>query len=54
MRVSLTYFINPSYTVVSYPNSIRDTRIRKKAAADKHVPMPVRVQAKLEFLELEG
>jgi len=54
MRVSLTYFINPSYTVVSYPNSIRDTRIRKKAASDKHVPMPVRVQAKLEFLELEG
>jgi len=54
MRVSLTYFINPSYTVVSYPNSIRDTRIRKKSAVDKHTPMPVRVQAKLEFLELEG
>jgi len=54
MRVSLTYFIHPAYTVVSYPNSIRDTRIRKKSNVDKHVPMPVRVQAKLEFLELEG
>jgi hypothetical protein len=54
MRIGLTYFINPSYTVVSYPNSIRDTRIRKKSNVDKHTPMPVRVQAKLEFLELEG
>lgn len=54
MRVSLTYFINPAYTVVSYPNSIRDTRIRKKTNVDQHVPMPVRVQAKLEFLEMEG
>jgi hypothetical protein len=54
MRVSLTYFIHPAYTVVSYPNSIRDTRIRKKSNVDRHLPMPVRVQAKLEFLELEG
>lgn len=53
-RVSLTYFIHPAYTVVSYPNSIRDTRIRKKSNVDKHTPMPIRVQAKLEFLELEG
>ena len=54
MRVSLTYFIHPTYTVVSYPNSIRDTLVRKKAASDSLVPLLVRVQAKLEFLEQEA
>jgi hypothetical protein len=53
MRVSISYLMHPTYTVVSYPNSVRDTRIRKKTNVDVHTPMPVRVQAKLEFLELE-
>lgn len=54
MRVSVSYFINPSYTVVSYPNSIRDTLVRKKSNQDSLVPLLVRVQAKLEFLEQQG
>lgn len=50
-RVALTYFINPTYIVISYPNSIRDTRILKKQPAEKFISLPVRVQAKLEFLK---
>lgn len=50
-RVSFSYFINPSYIVVSYPNSIRDTRVITKRPTDTFVPLPVKVQAKLEFLE---
>lgn len=49
-RVSFTYFINPSYTVASYPNSIRDTKTRKKSPTEQLTPLLVRVQAKLEFL----
>lgn len=51
-RVSFTYFINPSYVVVSYPNSIRDTQVLFKKPAAEVVSLPVRVQAKLEFLEV--
>lgn len=50
-RVSFTYFMNPSYIVISYPNSIRDTKIITKKPTDTFVPLPVKVQAKLEFLE---
>lgn len=53
-RVSFSYFIHPSYTVVSYPNSIRDTKVRKKSPTEAFVPMLVKVQAKLEFLEPQG
>lgn len=49
-RVSFTYFINPSYIVISYPNSIRDTKIIKRLPAEVQLSLPVRVQAKLEFL----
>jgi hypothetical protein len=50
-RCSITYFMHPTYTVVSYPNSVRDTQIIKKRPTDKFIHLPVRVQAKLEFLE---
>lgn len=50
-RVSFTYFIHPSYIVISYPNSIRDTKVITKRPSDTFVPLPVKVQAKLEFLE---
>jgi len=50
-RVSFTYFIHPSYVVISYPNSIRDTKVITRRPADTFVPLPIKVQAKLEFLE---
>ncbi len=49
-RVSFTYFIHPTYTVASYPNSLRDTKTRKKSPTEQLTPLLVRVQAKLEFL----
>lgn len=52
-RASFSYFINPSYVVVSYPNSIRDTKIITGRPTDVFTPLPVRVQAKLEFLEVK-
>jgi len=52
-RVSFSYFINPSYIVVSYPNSIRDTKIITGRTTDTFTNLPVRVQAKLEFLEVK-
>lgn len=51
-RVSFSYYINPSYVVVSYPNSIRDTQTLRKRPTEEFIALPVRVQAKLEFLEL--
>lgn len=53
-RVSFSYFINPSYLVISYPNSIRDTKIIFKRPTDPHVSLPVRVLAKLEFIRAGG
>ena len=53
-RVTFTYFINPSYTVVSYPASIRDTKTRKKQTSEQLTSLLVRVQAKLEFLSLQA
>lgn len=53
-RVSFTYFIHPTYTVASYPNSIRDTKTRKKSPTEQLTPLLVRVQAKLEFLSPQG
>lgn len=49
-RVSFTYFVNPTYLVISYPNSIRDTKILKRRPTEKDLSLPVRVQAKLEFI----
>ena len=50
-RVSFTYFINQTYTVISYPHSIRDTRTKVKSTTDSHSLLPVKVSCKLEFLE---
>jgi hypothetical protein len=52
-RVSFSYYIHPTYTCVSYPNSVRDTHVLRKSATDKLVPMPIQIQAKLAFLELQ-
>jgi hypothetical protein len=49
-RVTFTYYINPTYTIISYPNSIRDTKVMRKASEQSHQPLLVRAQAKLEFL----
>ena len=49
-RVTFTYYINPTYTIISYPNSIRDTKVMRKASTQSHQPLLVRAQAKLEFL----
>lgn len=49
-KFSFTYYIHPTYTVVAFPNSVRDTHIRKKSLDEKNAPLPIRVQCKLEFL----
>lgn len=47
---SVTYFINPRYVVTNYPNSSRDTWLRKKRPAPELQLHSVHVQGKLEFL----
>lgn len=49
-KFSFSYFMHPTYTCVSFSNSVRDTHIRKKSLVDRTVALPVRVQCKLEFL----
>ena len=52
-RVGLSYYMHPTYTCVSYPNSVRDTHNRVKTPVDKLLPMPIQIQAKLAFLEAQ-
>jgi hypothetical protein len=49
-KFAFSYYAHPTYTCVAFPNSVRDTHIRKKSPVEKNAPMPVRVQCKLEFL----
>ena len=49
-KFTFTYYAHPTYTCVAFPNSIRDTHIRKKSVNERIAPLPVRVQCKLEFL----
>lgn len=49
-RLSVSYYINPSYVAVSFPKTVRDSRSNRKAVEDYHIPLPLNFQAKLEFL----
>jgi len=49
-KFTFSYYAHPTYICVAFPNSVRDTHIRKKSPVDRHAPLPVRVQCKLEFL----
>jgi len=50
-KYTFSYYIHPSYTCVGFPNSVRDTHVRFKQTSEVNTPLPVRIQAKLEFLE---
>ena len=50
-KFTFSYYIHPSYICVGFPNSFRDTHVRFKQQSDVNTPLPVRIQAKLEFLE---
>jgi len=47
-KISVAYYINPSYVVINHPHSIRDTFVRKNAA-EIPSPMPVQVECKMEM-----
>lgn len=49
-KFTFSYYIHPSYICIAFPNSFRDTHVRFKKPADVNVPLPVRIQCKLEFL----
>lgn len=49
-KFTFSYYAHPTYVCVAFPNSIRDTHIRKKSVTERIAPLPVRVQCKLEFL----
>jgi hypothetical protein len=50
-KFTFSYYIHPSYICVGFPNSVRDTHVRFKQQAEVNTPLPLRIQAKLEFLE---
>lgn len=50
-KFTFSYYIHPSYICVGFPNSVRDTEVIFKRQDEKHTPLPIRIQAKLEFLE---
>jgi hypothetical protein len=49
-RLSISYYMNPSYVAVSFPKTVRDSRAIAKSPDDYHIPLPLNFQAKLEFL----
>lgn len=49
-RISVSYYMNPSYVAVSFPKTIRDSRATAKSPDEYHIPLPLNFQAKLEFL----
>lgn len=50
-KFTFSYYIHPSYICVGFPNSVRDTHVKFKQVSDVNTPLPIRIQAKLEFLE---
>ena len=50
-KFTFSYYIHPSYICVGFPNSVRDTHVRFKQTSEVNTPLPIRIQAKLEFLE---
>tara|TARA_Y100000592_G_scaffold38382_2_gene60743 strand:- start:14836 stop:15639 length:804 start_codon:yes stop_codon:yes gene_type:complete len=50
-KFTFSYYIHPSYICVGFPNSVRDTHVRFKQTVEVNTPLPIRIQAKLEFLE---
>lgn len=53
-RITVVYYMNPSYTCVSFPKSVRDSRSIFKSDNEFAVPLPVNFNAKLEFLDGSG
>lgn len=50
-RITVVHYMNPSYTCVSFPKSVRDSRSILKSDNEFAVPLPVNFNAKLEFLD---
>jgi|LauGreDrversion4_2_1035121.scaffolds.fasta_scaffold08837_3 hypothetical protein len=49
-RISISYYMHPSYTAISFPKTVRDSRSKRKSPEEYHIPLPVAFHAKLEFL----
>jgi hypothetical protein len=47
-KLSIAYYINPSYVVINHPHSIRDTFVRTNQV-EIPSPMPVQVECKMEI-----
>lgn len=52
-RLSVSYYANPSYICVGFPHSVRDSRGIFKDVSEYLIPLPIQIQAKLEFLDGE-
>ena len=49
-RYSIAFYTHPTYRIIDHPFAIRDTWIHKKSVNPTYRSMPVKTQARLEWL----